>query len=128
MQKVDTKALYALKYLTKLQCVEKNAFSNVAREIQILSQLNHPFLVNLWFSFQDSEYFFLVFDLLLGGDLRYHLNQRKKFMLEEVQLYFCEIALALDYIRKKCIIHRDVKPDNLLLNDAGINLIIFHQD
>jgi serine/threonine kinase 32 len=49
---------------------------------------------------------FLVQDLLLGGDLRYHLTQNVQFPLEAVKLYVAEIALALDYLQSKRIIHR----------------------
>lgn len=120
VQKKDTMKMYAMKYMNKLQCVEKDAFSNVLKEIQILTSLEHPFLVNLWFTFQDEEDMFMVVDLLLGGDLRYHLQQESSHFTEaRVTLYVCEIALALDYLRSRKIIHRDVKPDNILLDDAG---------
>jgi hypothetical protein len=49
---------------------------------------------------------FLVQDLLLGGDLRYHLSQNVQFPVEAVKLYVAEIALALDYLQTKHIIHR----------------------
>ncbi|KFM59660.1 Serine/threonine-protein kinase 32C, partial [Stegodyphus mimosarum] len=120
VQKNDTKKMYAMKYMNKRQCVEKGAFKNVLREIEILADLEHPFLVNLWFTFQDEEDMFMVVDLLLGGDLRYHLQQ-SNFTLgaESVRLYLCEIALALDYLRSKRILHRDIKPDNILIDEAG---------
>ncbi|MEE6486472.1 hypothetical protein FKM82_014609 [Ascaphus truei] len=62
---------------------------------------------------------FMVVDLLLGGDLRYHLQQNVQFTEETVKLYICEMALALDYLRSQHIIHRDVKPDNILLDEQG---------
>ena len=66
----------------------------------------HLHLVNLRVNFQDEEDMFMVVDLLLGGDLRYHIQQGVKFDGERVKLYLCEIALALDYLRKEYIIHR----------------------
>ncbi|KAL0616890.1 Serine/threonine-protein kinase 32C, partial [Plecturocebus cupreus] len=62
---------------------------------------------------------FMVVDLLLGGDLRYHLQQNVQFSEDTVRLYICEMALALDYLRGQHIIHRDVKPDNILLDERG---------
>lgn len=111
VQKTDTKHMYAMKYMNKLMCVQRDAFRNVLREIELLAQLNHPFLVNLWFTFQDDEDMFMVFDLLLGGDLRYHLNNHNqgRFEQERIKLYVCEIALALDYLRRMNVIHRDIK-------------------
>lgn len=49
---------------------------------------------------------FMVVDLLLGGDLRYHLQQNVHFSESTVKLYICELALALGYLRTKRIIHR----------------------
>ena len=98
--------MFAMKYMNKTMCIKKDAVRNVLREQEILQSLEHPFLVNLWFTFQDEEDMFMVVDLLLGGDLRYHIQQGVKFDGERVKLYLCEIALALDYLRKEYIIHR----------------------
>uniref|UniRef100_A0A6Q2Z589 Protein kinase domain-containing protein n=1 Tax=Esox lucius TaxID=8010 RepID=A0A6Q2Z589_ESOLU len=119
VQKKDTKKMYAMKYMNKLKCVERNEVRNVFKELQIMQNLEHPFLVNFWYSFQDEEDMFMVVDLLLGGDLRYHLQQNVHFSENTVKMYICEIALALGYLRSKRIIHRDIKPDNILLDEHG---------
>lgn len=119
VQKKDTKAMYAMKYMNKNACIKKDAVRNVLRELEILKFLEHPFLVNLWFAFQDEEDMFMVVDLLLGGDIRYHLQQVTKFDEPRVKLYLCELGLALGYLRSKKVIHRDLKPDNLLLDEKG---------
>ncbi|XP_004413794.1 PREDICTED: serine/threonine-protein kinase 32B [Odobenus rosmarus divergens] len=71
------------------------------------------------YSFQDEEDMFMVVDLLLGGDLRYHLQQNVHFTEGAVKLYICELALALEYLQRFHIIHRDIKPDNILLDEHG---------
>uniref|UniRef100_A0A8C1VVM8 Serine/threonine kinase 32A n=1 Tax=Cyprinus carpio TaxID=7962 RepID=A0A8C1VVM8_CYPCA len=119
VQKKDTKKMYAMKYMNKLKCVERNEVRNVFKELQIMQNLEHPFLVNFWYSFQDEEDMCMVVDLLLGGDLRYHLQQNVHFTESTVKHYVCEIALALHYLRNKRIIHRDIKPDNILLDEHG---------
>ncbi|CAB1416553.1 unnamed protein product [Pleuronectes platessa] len=119
VQKKDTKKMYAMKYMNKLKCVERNEVRNVLKELQIMQNLEHPFLVNFWYSFQDEEDMFMVVDLLLGGDLRYHLQQNVHFSESTVKLYICELTLALGYLRTKRIIHRDIKPDNILLDEHG---------
>lgn len=58
------------------------------------------------YSFQDEEDMFMVVDLLLGGDLRYHLQQNVHFNEDAVKLYLCEMTLALDYLQNQHIIHR----------------------
>ncbi|XP_039630454.1 serine/threonine-protein kinase 32A isoform X1 [Polypterus senegalus] len=119
VQKKDTKKMYAMKYMNKQKCIERNEVRNVLKELQIMQSLEHPYLVNLWFAFQDVEDMFMVVDLLLGGDLRYHLQQNVHFTETTVKLYISEIALALGYLRSKHIIHRDIKPDNILLDEDG---------
>uniref|UniRef100_A0A673GVD9 Serine/threonine kinase 32A n=1 Tax=Sinocyclocheilus rhinocerous TaxID=307959 RepID=A0A673GVD9_9TELE len=114
--------MYAMKYMNKLKCVERNEVRNVFKELQITQNLEHPFLVNFWYSFQDEEDMFMVVDLLLGGDLRYHLQQNVHFTESTVKHYVCEIALALHYLRNKRIIHRDIKPDNILLDEHAPEL------
>ncbi|KAL8187176.1 UNVERIFIED_CONTAM: hypothetical protein K2H54_036209, partial [Gekko kuhli] len=61
----------------------------------------------VWNANQDEEDMFMVVDLLLGGDLRYHLQQNVQFTEETVKLYICEMASALDYLRSQHIIHRE---------------------
>ena len=60
----------------------------------------------LRYSFQDEEDMFMVVDLLLGGDLRYHLQQNVQFSEDAVKVYLCEMTLALDYLQSQHIIHR----------------------
>ena len=100
--------MYAMKYMNKNMCIQKDAIRNVFREIELLQSLDHPFLVNLWFTFQDLEDMFMVVDLLLGGDLRYHIQQDVKFDEGRVRLYLCEIGLALDYLQQQRVLHRYV--------------------
>lgn len=103
----------------------------------MLEHLNHPFLCNLRYSFQDIEYMYafpyiyiikyrdvltycsyLVVDLMNGGDLRFHIS-RKCFTEEAVRFWMAELGCALRYIHSQGIVHRDLKPDNVLLDSQG---------
>ncbi|XP_016108796.1 serine/threonine-protein kinase 32B [Sinocyclocheilus grahami] len=96
--------MYAMKYMNKQKCIERDEVRNVLRELQVMQHLQHPFLVNLWF--QDEEDLFTVVDLLLGGDLGFHLQKKVGFNEQTVKLYVCELVLALDYLQRSHIIHR----------------------
>uniref|UniRef100_A0A672M0U9 Protein kinase domain-containing protein n=1 Tax=Sinocyclocheilus grahami TaxID=75366 RepID=A0A672M0U9_SINGR len=78
--------------------------------------LKHIFFISSVsaYSFQDEEDMFMVVDLLLGGDLRYHLQQNVQFTEDAVKLYLCEMTLALDYLQSQHIIHRCKHPSNTL--------------
>ncbi|ORX89718.1 kinase-like protein [Basidiobolus meristosporus CBS 931.73] len=114
----ETKKQYALKYINKVECIRMNALKNVLRERNILEKLDHPFICNMRFAFQDECNMFMALDLMLGGDLRFHLN-RRRFSEEAVRFWITELACGLRYLHKQSIIHRDIKPDNILLDQAG---------
>ncbi|TKS85251.1 Serine/threonine-protein kinase 32C [Collichthys lucidus] len=131
VQKRDTEKMYAMKYMNKQQCIERDEPSPVLAFphglLLILDSNSSPqtpdycqaFTHTHRYSFQDEEDMFMVVDLLLGGDLRYHLQQSVQFSEDAVKLYLCEMTLALDYLQSQHIIHRDVKPDNILLDEQG---------
>ncbi|GAB0094163.1 serine/threonine-protein kinase 32A [Sergentomyia squamirostris] len=119
VQKRDTGRLYAMKYVSRSALSSRGALGGVLKEVELLSTLEHPFLVNLWFSFQDEEDLFMVCDLLAGGDLRYHLQQQVEFSERSIALLVCELGSALDYLQAHRVLHRDIKPDNILLDEEG---------
>ncbi|XP_035779491.1 serine/threonine-protein kinase 32A-like isoform X2 [Anopheles albimanus] len=119
VQKKDSGNLFAMKYVSRSVCIGRGALGGVLKEVELLASLEHPFLVNLWFSFQDEEDLFMVCDLLAGGDLRYHLQHQVEFSEASVGLLVCELGSALDYLQKERVVHRDIKPDNILLDEEG---------
>ncbi|MCJ1477850.1 hypothetical protein MMC13_006523 [Lambiella insularis] len=118
VERKDTGLTFALKYIRKDEIVRSESVRNIIRERRMLEHLNHPFLCNLRYSFQDIEYLYIVVDLMNGGDLRFHIS-RKTFTEEAVRFWMAELACALRYIHKQGIVHRDLKPDNVLLDSEG---------
>ncbi|CAA7265535.1 unnamed protein product [Cyclocybe aegerita] len=114
-----TKKLYALKYIDKARCLRQKAVANIIQERRLLEEIDHPFVVNLRYAFQDDENCFFVLDLMLGGDLRFHLERKGYIQEEVVRFWMAELSCALEYLHRQRIIHRDLKPDNILLDAMG---------
>ena len=79
----------------------------------------HPFIVTLRYAFKTDEHLFMVSDFCQGGELFFHLKVHGKFSSKVVQFYTAEIALALQYLHEKNIVYRDLKPENVLLDEVG---------
>lgn len=126
VERKDTGLSFALKYIRKDEVVRSESVRNIIRERRMLEHVNHPFICNLRYSFQDIEYMYLIVDLMSGGDLRFHIS-RKTFTEEAVRFWIAELGCALQYIHGQGIIHRDVKPDNVLLDaDGHVHLTDFN--
>ena len=114
-----TNEYFALKEMSKTKIIDRRSEASIMSEKTLLSKLNNPFIVNMYFAFQDYLNLYLVMDLLSGGDLRYQLGKKKKFTEKETKFFISNIILALEYIHCKNIIHRDIKPENLVLELNG---------
>ena len=119
VQEKKTKALYALKEMSKTKIIDKKSEKSINGEREFLSYLHHPFIVNMHYAFQDSDNLYLVMDLLTGGDLRYHCSRYRSFSEEQTRFFLACIIHSLNYIHKNNVIHRDIKPENLVLDDKG---------
>lgn len=105
--------------MSKLKVIDKSCKNNIIQERQILCRLSHPFIVKIYYAFQDFLNLYLSLEYMKGGDLRYYIIKMKKFPEEFIKFLVSCILLSLDYIHLKNIIHRDIKPENLLLDDKG---------
>ncbi|KAI9217361.1 AGC/YANK protein kinase [Blastocladiella britannica] len=111
--------IYALKYINKEKCIKMKAVENIIQERRLLEEIDCVLVCNLRFAFQDDENLFMVIDLMLGGDLRFHLDRQGCLKEDVVKFYVAEVALGLGHLHSKKIVHRDLKPDNVLLCEKG---------
>jgi len=110
-----------MKALKKHYIVEHNSYSEVFWEMEILRDMSHDFICNIHYAFQDERYLFLVMDVALGGDLRFHLNhaQQRCFDESRTKFYIASLIIALEYVHSLNILHRDIKPENVLMDTEG---------
>jgi serine/threonine protein kinase len=108
-----------MKVLNKKAIIERNELEHTKTEKKILQKLVHPFLVNLYYSFQTDEQVVFVMDYVNGGELFFHLQKDRRFPEERVRFYVAEIILGLEYLHANGVLYRDLKPENLLLNAEG---------
>ena len=119
VQYKKTKEYFALKEMSKRKILDKKSEKSINSEMKFLSILNHPFIVNMHYAFQDNDNLYLVIDLLSGGDLRYHCSRYRTFSEEQTRFFIACITYSLKYIHENNVIHRDIKPENLVLDDKG---------
>ena len=108
---------YALKVMDKTQIYNKRCVDTVMNELALLRELMHPFLVNIKYAFQERNTLYLATEYLPGGDLGYYLHQMKKeFTEKQVQFFVASIILALEFLHNNGVIHRDIRPENLVFD------------
>ncbi|KAF9134601.1 camp-dependent protein kinase catalytic subunit [Linnemannia schmuckeri] len=110
---------YAMKVLKKTEVVRLKQVEHTNNEKMILERVEHPFLINLWGTFQDVRNLYMVMDYVVGGELFSVLRKSQRFPEHVARFYTCEVLLALEYLHSHAVIYRDLKPENLLLDSMG---------
>ena len=113
------KQVFAMKEMHKARVLSKHSVTSVLNERKLLAVLKHPFIVNAQFAFQDEENLYLVMDLMLGGDLRYHIARERQFTEEQTRFFVACVVTGLEYLHLNNVVHRDIKPENLVLDSKG---------
>ena len=117
-RQISTGDIVAIKKMRKEDMLNKNQLMHVRTEREIMTSSNE-WIVNLKYSFQDEYYLYLVMDYLPGGDLMNLLMKKEILTEEEARFYTAEMILAVDSVHKLNCIHRDLKPDNILIDKRG---------
>ena len=117
----QTSIEYAMKEISKVKLYLQQSIPLIKQELHTLKSIRNFFISNIHYAFQNEEYLYIITDYFPGGDLRYHINNRypKRFSQHEIKFILGCVVLALVYLRKYNIIHRDIKPDNLVFDSKG---------
>lgn len=110
---------YALKILSMADVIKLKQVEHVKNEKNILSQVQHPFIVSMVWSHKDTSCLYMLFTFICGGELFSYLRSSGKFSYPTSFFYAAEIVSALEYLHSLSIIYRDMKPENLLLDREG---------
>lgn len=119
VRSVHNNRYYAIKVLKKAQIVKMKQVEHTNDERRMLKIVEHPFLIRMWGTFQDSHSVFMVMDYIEGGELFSLLRKSQRFPNPVAKFYAAEVTLALEYLHSHDIIYRDLKPENILLDKNG---------
>ncbi len=119
VRKVDTNKLYAMKTLRKADVLRRNQVAHVKAERDILAEADNEWVVKLFFSFQDIENLYFVMEYIPGGDMMSLLIKLGTFPEHLTLFYVAELVCAIESVHKMGFIHRDIKPDNILIGRDG---------
>ena len=119
-RKKNSGQIYAMKAINKKLVKLKAALDNVLEERNVLTQMRGAtFVTNLKYALQDEETLFLIMDLMLGGDLKFHLINAGRFTEKRARFYAAQVLLGLEHVHRMSIIYRDMKLENVLLDEKG---------
>lgn len=111
--------IYAMKKLKKSEMLMRGQVEHVIAERNLLAEVASHCIVKLYYSFQDAEFLYLIMEYLPGGDMMTLLMREDTLTENVAKFYIAQSVLAIESIHKHNYIHRDIKPDNLLLDKSG---------
>ncbi|KAF0698470.1 Aste57867_10893 [Aphanomyces stellatus] len=114
-----TQAIYAMKIISKQFLVDMDSVKYMRSERNIMTKINHPFVIGLKYAFQTESKVYLVMEYQPGGELFSHLKNEGLLLEEKAKFYLAEMVLALEHLHLQGIIHRDLKPENVLISAEG---------
>ena len=102
---------YAMKALIKSEVIQNRQVEHTINEKNILELIDHPFVVKLITTFQDSKHLFFVLEYIQGGELFTYLRKCGSFPNHIARFYAAQVCSAFEYLHSKNIVYRDLKPE-----------------
>ncbi|XP_055325225.1 protein kinase C-like [Sitodiplosis mosellana] len=119
-EKRGTEEVYAVKVLKKDYIVQNIGIDYIMTEKHILTlAAEHPFLTALHSCFQTTDRLFFVMEYVSGGNLRFQIQRARKFDKKRAAFYAAEVTIALQFLHLHGVVYRDLKLDNILLDQEG---------
>ncbi|KAM5209777.1 myotonin-protein kinase isoform 1-T1 [Hipposideros larvatus] len=116
----QTSQVYAMKIMNKWDMLKRGEVSCFREERDVLVNGDRRWITQLHFAFQDENYLYLVMEYYVGGDLLTLLSKfGERIPAEMARFYLAEIVMAIDSVHRLGYVHRDIKPDNILLDRCG---------
>ncbi|XP_068849431.1 myotonin-protein kinase isoform X3 [Capricornis sumatraensis] len=116
----QTGQVYAMKIMNKWDMLKRGEVSCFREERDVLVNGDQRWITQLHFAFQDENYLYLVMEYYVGGDLLTLLSKfGERIPAEMARFYLAEIVMAIDSVHRLGYVHRDIKPDNILLDRCG---------
>nr|XP_005335605.2 cAMP-dependent protein kinase catalytic subunit PRKX [Ictidomys tridecemlineatus] len=113
------KNYFALKVMSIPEVIRLKQEQHVHNEKSVLMEVNHPFLVKLFWTSHDDRFLYMLMEYVPGGELFSYLRNRGRFPCSTGLFYATEIVCAIDYLHCRDIVYRDLKPENILLDRDG---------
>ncbi|XDB67236.1 hypothetical protein AB1E18_019597 [Capra hircus] len=119
VQEKTSKHFFALKMMTIPDIIRLKQEQHVHNEKSVLKEVDHPFLVKLFWTGHDDRFLYMLMEFVPGGELFSYLRNRGRFSSNTGLFYAAEIVCAIEYLHSRDIVYRDLKPENILLDRDG---------
>ncbi|KAK7149722.1 hypothetical protein R3I94_009127 [Phoxinus phoxinus] len=114
-----TGRVVAIKSIRKEKIKDEQDMVHIRREIEIMSSLRHPHIISIYEVFENKDKIVIVMEYASKGELYEYISERRKLGERETRHFFRQIVSAVHYCHKSGVVHRDLKLENILLDDNG---------
>lgn len=116
-----TQELFAIKDMNRERIARDNMSRRISQERAILALLSKrsPYVVQLYCSFRDEQSLYMVMEFVNGGDMYSLLQDKGRLSVQDARQYIGEVLLAVEFLHSNRVVHRDIKPDNMLITAQG---------